>query len=107
MPIHVLRKGEAPPAPPGGLQPFTNPSLRVRFGFKAVEDGGKWFWEPASEKDYRTAEAERLGMKEEDVNIRPSCIQTGPQTCSGACAAGLCTLAYNPQLNYYYCTCAW
>lgn len=107
MPIHQYKQGDVPPAPPGDLQSFTGPSLRVRFGFKAVEDEGKWFWEPATENDFRKSEAERLNIREEDVHVEDSCHSTGPQSCSGFCgmSGGICSLVYNPSGHYYYCAC--
>jgi hypothetical protein len=106
MAVQIFKNAQDVPPPPGGLQFFETKELISRFGFKAVEIDGTWFWEPGTEDDYRKSEAERRGIKKEDVDIMMGCYQTGPRSCGGICSSGFCTLMYNPSGNYYYCSCS-
>ncbi|MGA8759743.1 MAG: hypothetical protein WB611_26190 [Stellaceae bacterium] len=108
MPVQVFNKGDSPPPFPRGLSDFSVQGLRLRYGIKASTDkDGNYFWEAATEEDYRKAEAERLGIREEDVTPKlTGCYQTGPIGCEGDCdAQGFCKLLYRSSDNHYYCNC--
>lgn len=109
MNIMVFSPGDKLPDLPDNLTEFSVPGLRARFGFKIETDGMEHYWVPASETDFRNSEAERLGIKPEDVNTATFyCNQTGPTDCSGFChpGSGDCKLLYNSREKYYYCACA-
>ncbi len=90
---------------PEGL--IDNLPVISKFGFKIVYIEDVPYWEAATEFDFRNAEGTRLGIPPDDVVINPSCVQTGPRTCSGNCARTglLCNLRYDPNGRYYYCGC--
>jgi hypothetical protein len=103
--IKLFAKGDAlPPLPPGLSADIP---VSSKFGFKVAETDGKAHWIAAGEEDYRAAEAQRLGIKKEDVSINRQCLMINPRECNaGLCGDGWCTLAFSPQGGYYYCTCA-
>jgi hypothetical protein len=98
--IKVFKKGDTLPALPAGLT--ADIPVTSKFGFKIVKIEGKYYWEAATEAEYRAWEAKRLGIKPEEVRPR-SCYMPGPNQCAGACE-GLCVLAYSG--SGYYCTCS-
>ena len=101
--IKLFAKGDAlPPLPPGLSADIP---VSSKFGFKVAETDGKAHWIAAGEKEYRAAEAQRLGINPEKVSIDRLCLMISPLQCAGLCGFGACTLAYDPQRNYYYCTC--
>lgn len=102
--IQLFAKGDQLPPLPAGLTgdvPVTS-----RFGFKICEYDGKACWEAATEENFRESEAQRLAIESTAVTIPLRCQQTGPQDCVGVCHLEVCSLAYNPEGRYYYCTCA-
>ena len=106
MAIQIFRKGDKLPELPRGIADIHTEHLVSRFGFKIVDIDGALFWEAGTEADFRKAEAERLGIKPEQVTVLTSCYQTGPRSCAGFCDSGFCTLMYQPSGNYYYCGCS-
>ncbi len=103
--IQTFTKDDKLPDLPDGLT--DDLPVLSRFGFKIAMIEGKYYWECASEQDYRASEAKRLGINPEDVHIM-TCAQTAPRQCTSYyCGNGYyCTLQYNPQGQYYYCGCA-
>lgn len=105
MTVLIIENPEDIPAPPGDLKFFEGKDLISRFGYKAVEIDGSWFWEAGTENDYRSSEAERLGINKADVDIKVTCYQTSPNSCGGYCGSGFCRLMYQPMNQFYYCGC--
>src|SRR5450830_1406126 len=64
--IHVYEPGEQPELPPG--LPSTT-DVESSFGFKIVKDGQGLKWAAASEQDFRSSEAERLGLRPDQMEI--------------------------------------
>jgi len=102
--VQVFDDGETPESPVDSGADF---EVLSTFGFKVVEHKGKKMWKVGTEKDYREAEAKRLGISPEKVSIDTVCHQTAPMSCSGECSVvpRSCTLCFNPTSGYYYCTC--
>lgn len=100
--IHVYEPGEQPELPPG--LPSTT-DVESSFGFKIVKDGQGLKWAAASEQDFRSSEAERLGLRPDQIEITMVCTQQGPTQCYGNCNGSMCVLVYNPKNAYYYCAC--
>ena len=105
MAIQVFSKGDKLPPLPSGLEDIKTQHLISRYGYKIVDLDGTLFWEAATEDDFRASEAERLGISRDEVELRTSCYQTGPRSCSGFCDSGFCNLVFNAPGNYYYCAC--
>ncbi|MEZ5961102.1 MAG: hypothetical protein R3C30_11845 [Hyphomonadaceae bacterium] len=107
MTIKIFEPGDTLPQLPSELETFSFEDNDARFGLKAVEENGQWKWVPATEEEFRDAEAERLGVSPNDVVMYSSCYQTGPRSCSlGGCwSGGMCRLVYNSAGNHYYCAC--
>lgn len=113
--IHIYKDPKKAPIPMDA--PSADFQVISLYGYKLVEvtdkktDKKKKYWMAGTETDYRAAEAKRLKIKPEDVKPRKeqeildSCHQTGPQSCSGFCTSGFCSLAYNPSGHFYYCGC--
>ena len=79
--IHVFAKGEKLPPLPPGLS--ADVPVRSQFGFKIIKEGGKYYWEAATEADYRASEAQRLGIPPDKVVINRNCYMPNPQSCTG------------------------
>jgi hypothetical protein len=105
--FQLFEQDEQRPELPAGLT--ADLSVVSRFGFKIGQLDGKPVWEAATEEDYRNAEARRLSVNPEDVQIALECVQTGPFSCAGNCYDGFCKLIYSPTStgDYYYCACTY
>ncbi|EKU96265.1 hypothetical protein Lepto7375DRAFT_0253 [Leptolyngbya sp. PCC 7375] len=77
---------------------------RSRFGWKVITDDKQYFWEAATESDYRKSEAGRLGINASEVDIDTFCRMDG-LICAGVCAGGLTTCQRVSSGNHFYCTC--
>lgn len=102
----IENRNELPELPPGLSydDKFDKPR---KFGSKIVEVDGVYSWEPATEHDFRMAEAERLGISPDAVEW-DNCDQIGPDQCLGTCISTpktWCKLLYHPRGRYYYCAC--
>jgi hypothetical protein len=109
--ILVYPKGDKGPLPEGIKEGLP---IVSQFGFKiaTIEDKDRksiQVWVPGTEKDFREAEAKRLGIKPEDVKVSNSCSLVGPNgPCAGYCeSGGSSRVAYNgaSYYHYYYCYC--
>jgi hypothetical protein len=102
--LQVFEQGDQLPELPAGLT--ADLPVVSRFGFKIVQLDGKPVWEAATEEDFRNSEAQRLGIKPEDVVLTLSCYNTGPTSCGGGCdTSATCTAVYHPSDGHYYCGC--
>jgi hypothetical protein len=79
--------------------------LYAPFGFKAVMRGKDNMWGLATEQDYRSAEAKKLGIAPEMVQINRDCAsEIFP--CGGLSCPGLVCRGYlNQSNNHWYCGC--
>lgn len=100
---------EEPPLPPGlSFRDKLDPSQR--YGVKLAETNGTYYWQPATEEDYRNSEAERLGVALADVRLL-NCESTHVAFCDGLCAPRRgepktwCQSLWNPREKYAYCAC--
>ena len=101
-----LRYAQGDPLP-ADLPPGT--AIASKYGFKIVKVRRQKYWEAATEADYRAAEAKRLGIKPEQVSVR-GCYMTNPNppTCGYDCGTGAghnCHMWWNPESQYYHCSC--
>lgn len=77
-------------------------SAASRFGLKIRQVDGKPVWEAVTEQDYRNSEAQRLGVKPEDIAL--SCNNTEPCLCVNSCiTSASCRLVYYRTSGIYYC----
>jgi len=113
--VRVYRKGKRPDFPE---ELTKSPKIVSRFGFKIVtvkgQDGKEALaWMAASEQDFRSAEAKRLGIKEEAVRVKTQeefldggCTNDGPVSCTieGCIGPQYCGLVWVDP-DHSYCTC--
>lgn len=103
--VLVLEEGDEYPDLPRDLS--TDVRVVSKFGFKVVEVDGESYWGAATEEELRAAEARRLGVRAEEVELHPWCYSTGPTSCAGNCPKPVhrCVRLYDPHTGIYYCRC--
>lgn len=100
-------KREVTPKFPKGVSKRT--PVISKFGFKLIKVQRKYYWEAATEVDFRKAEAKRLDISAKKVLSTCDCAMNSSGGCVGFCGlpcTGFCRKYYNDQYKYYYCACS-
>lgn len=94
--------------PPDGIGAPRFPGLCAPYGFKIVTVAGANMWSPASEIDFRSLEATRLGIRPEEVHPNTVCYPDGNGGCNTVttCPDGSsCVLVVDPNTQQQHCVC--